>query len=150
MRLSGKLLSATVIALVSTMKSLICLLAAIVAAESVSLYLRETTCSTSLDCSSGTCCRDANNILLNPAWSFQNDLLLRPQGNGNGMCKPGPAQLKEVCSGGCPCAKGLACYTPLTGACCPASRCETQEYVNQMNEYWNNCHPPKCFYPVRK
>ncbi|XP_046374929.2 uncharacterized protein LOC124148041 [Haliotis rufescens] len=150
MRLSGKLLLATVIALVSTMKGLICLLAAIVAAESVRLYSRQTTCSTSRDCSSGTCCRGANNILLDRAWSFQNDLFLGQPGNGNGRCKPGPAKLKEVCSGGCPCAIGLACYRPVTGVCCAASRCETQEYVNQMNEYWNNCHPPKCFLPVRK
>ncbi|XP_046564813.1 uncharacterized protein LOC124273573 [Haliotis rubra] len=136
---------ATVAALMSTMRGLIILLAAIVTAESTR-YLLGTSCSTSRDCGTGSCCRDANNILLDPSLKNHD---LAPSTN-RGTCKPGSAQLKEVCSSGCQCAPGLVCYTPITGVCCPSDRCETQEYVDKMKKYWNNCAPPMCFFPARK
>ncbi|XP_067648817.1 uncharacterized protein [Haliotis asinina] len=136
---------ATVAALMSSMRGLIILLAAIVTAEGAR-YSGGTTCSTSQDCGTGSCCRDEKNVLLDPSMKNAEIGL----STNRGTCKAGSAQLKEVCSSRCQCAPGLVCYTPVSGVCCPANRCETQEYVDQMKKYWDNCAPPLCFFPARK
>ncbi|XP_067648818.1 uncharacterized protein [Haliotis asinina] len=136
---------ATVAALMSSMRGLIILLAAIVTAEGA-ICSGGTTCRTSQDCGTGSCCRDENNVLLDP--SLKNDFI--GLSTKRGTCKAGSAQLKEVCSSSCQCAPGLVCYTRVSGVCCRASRCETKEYVDKMKKYWAKCVPPLCFFPLRK
>lgn len=102
-------------------------------------------CKSSNDCSNGSCCRDENGNLIGIG---MNGFFPINQ-NQVGFCQERLGQLNEVCDYGCGCEKGLKCYRPMSGACCPPSRCYLAEYVDQQLEYWQNCKPPTCFFPAK-
>ncbi|KAK6175056.1 hypothetical protein SNE40_013594 [Patella caerulea] len=106
-----------------------------------------TPCSSSVDCPTGSSCRDENGHIIyipenqfGPIFDGPNEI--------TGTCGEG-AGAGEVCLSTPECPPGYECYREMSGACCPPKRCITNEEAQEKRDYWNNCHPPTCFFPAK-
>ncbi|XP_052258695.1 uncharacterized protein LOC127863316 [Dreissena polymorpha] len=100
----------------------------------------------SADCPVGFCCRDSGGNLINGEGFSE----LRPIENNptvNGTCRRGPSKPDAVCTDRCGCTRGYTCYRTITGACCPPTTCWERKAAAKDKKFWENCKPPKCFFP---
>lgn len=110
------------------------------------LHLRKrATCTNSADCTSSTpCCRDSNGhaiVQLEGGFHFG-----VPESQ-SGTCSSLLGQEGDMCDSSCGCQSGYKCYRPMSGVCCPPSRCYNATWVAEQEHYWANCRPPTCFFP---
>ncbi|XP_052076993.1 uncharacterized protein LOC127714991 [Mytilus californianus] len=105
---------------------------------------RNTLCTYSYQCTTTTpCCRDANGKTLTHDEDFGG--LGLPL---SGTCSSVIGKKGDICDSSCGCNLGLTCYRPVTGVCCLPRKCYDAAWVKQQEQYWANCHPPTCYYPV--
>lgn len=101
-------------------------------------------CSSTISCPDKQCCRDSQGNIIggDSDWSF-----LEPTG-ATGTCSRMKSGPREVCSLSCGCVEGYTCYRTVTGACCPPYTCWESGAAARDRKYWQNCRPPKCFFPM--
>ncbi|XP_067649513.1 uncharacterized protein [Haliotis asinina] len=103
-----------------------------------------TQCTSSHGC--GSCCRDSNGRVIS---TDQGNVPFDGLGGRNGMCSTKKAVKGEICDSSCQCDTGLACYRPLTGACCLPSTCVDEAYAQKQHAYWASCFAnPQCALPA--
>ncbi|KAI3379961.1 hypothetical protein SNEBB_002675 [Seison nebaliae] len=116
----------------------------------ISTVLNETVekkeCSSSIECPKGKCCVNPNTDRLVDFSSPNFHLLIGGPQLIVGRCQKRVAKKGEICQG-CDCEEGTTCYRPMSGVCCPPSKCYDKDYVIQQKKYWSNCKPPTCFFP---